>query len=223
VTAVKNQGSCGSCWAFAATAFLESEGIRRKQFTNTTLLSDQYLYWCTASGTYRCNGGDPIRAVDYGIARGMPLQSTYPYRINYVYSSICTSPIINANAKFPNSGRSLQYYSSTTRATDATILTYLLQRPLVIALDASKWYMYAPVLTDPIANKIFKCSVNTGYPVLNHAVLLVGYTQDAWIIKNSWGTTWGDRGYIYISRNTDVDCDIGYWWGSVTSNLTRVA
>jgi cathepsin L len=223
VTAVKNQGSCGSCWAFAAAAFLESEGIRRKQFTNTTLLSDQYLYWCTASGTYRCNGGNPIVAVDYGIARGMPLQSTYPYRINYVYSSICTAPIVSSRAKYTNSGRALQYYSSTTRSTDATIIGYLLQRPLVIAVDASLWYMYAPVLTDPIANKIFKCSVNTGSPVLNHAVLLVGYTQDAWIIKNSWGTGWGDRGYIYISRNTSVNCGIGYWWGSVTTNLTRVA
>ncbi len=223
VTAVKNQASCGSCWAFAATAFLESEGIRRKLFTNTTQLSDQYLYWCTANGTYRCNGGDPMTAVNYGISRGMPLQSTYPYKINYVYSSICMAPIVPSNAKFLTSGRALSVYSRTTRSTDTTIISYLLQRPLVLALDASIWYMYKPVLTDPIAKKIFKCRVNTGSPVLNHAVLLVGYTQDAWIIKNSWGAGWGDRGYIYVSRNASVNCGIGYWWGSVTTNLTRVA
>jgi hypothetical protein len=163
-----------------------------------------------------------MRAVDYGISKGMPLQATYPYKINYSYSKLCKSAIISSSAKYNNSGKAYSYYSTTTRSTDATIIVYLLQRPIVIALDASLWYMYAPVLTDPIANKIFKCSVNTGNPVLNHAVLLVGYTQDAWIIKNSWGTGWGDKGYIYVSRNTSVNCGIGYWWGTVTTNLTRV-
>jgi C1A family cysteine protease len=82
--------------------------------------------------------------------------------------------------------------------------------------------MYAPVLTDPIANKIFKCSVSTTYNDINHAVLLVGYTKDAWIIKNSWGVGWGDRGYIYVSRNISANCGVGYDFGTVTTNLTRV-
>ena len=126
VTAVKNQADCGSCWAFAATAFLESEGIRRKKFTRSTLLSDQYLYWCTASGTYRCNGGDPFRATDYGIARGMPLQSTYPYKPRFAYTNICTAPIIASSAKFGTSGRSAWYWSSSTKSSDANITIYLL-------------------------------------------------------------------------------------------------
>jgi C1A family cysteine protease len=126
VTAVKNQGSCGSCWAFAATAFLESEGIRRNKFTISTRLSDQYLHWCTASGTYRCNGGDPFRATDYGIARGMPLQSTYPYRPKFAYTNICTTPTIASNATFEESGRSDPYWSSITKSLDSVIITYLL-------------------------------------------------------------------------------------------------
>lgn len=223
VTPVKDQGSCGSCWAFAATAFLETEGIRRKQFTTTTRLSDQYLYWCTNSGTWRCNGGDPMIAVRYGLSRGMPLQSTYPYRIGYSYSNICTAPIISSNTKFPNSGQATWYYSTTTRSSDNSIIIELLERALVVAVKASTWYMYRPVLTDPISNKIFSCPETIGFPGLDHAVLLVGYTAQAWIIKNSWGTSWGDRGYIYINRTPSRNCGMGYYWGTVTSNLTWVA
>ncbi len=72
VTNVKNQGSCSACWAFAATDFLEGEGIRRGKLFKETPLSVQYLKWCTASGTWKCKGGDPMRAVTYGLSRGMP-------------------------------------------------------------------------------------------------------------------------------------------------------
>jgi hypothetical protein len=116
---------------------LESEGIRRKKFTNTTQLSDQYLYWCTANGTYKCDGGDPMRAVDYGISKGMPLQATYPYRINYAYSNMCKLPLIPSNTKFSTSGQALPIFSRKTRFSDATIIRYLLQRPLVLGVDAS--------------------------------------------------------------------------------------
>jgi hypothetical protein len=104
VTAVKNQGNCGTGWAFAATAFLESEGIRRKKFRKTFLLSDQYLYWCTQNGNWRCNGGLAGPAIEYGISRGMPSQFTYLYKINYSYSKICRSPIIPPKARFSTSG-----------------------------------------------------------------------------------------------------------------------
>lgn len=222
MTAVKNQGACGSCWAFAATAFLESEGIRRKKFTRTTLLSDQYLYWCTANGGYRCNGGDPFRAVNYGMARGMPLQSTYPYRIGYTYSSICTAPIISSRAKYGTSGTATWYYSSTTRQTDAKMTEFLLQRPLVLGVDADDWYLYKPDLTGTYESKIFSCSTQNSGSAINHAVLLVGFTENSWKIKNSWGTSWGDKGYIYVNKTTSRNCGIGYYYGSLSTNLTRI-
>ncbi len=224
VTAVKNQGSCGSCWAFAATAFLESEGIRRNKFTNTTLLSDQYLYWCTASGTYRCNGGDPFIATNYGIARGMPLKSTYPYRIGYTYRNICKSPIISASAIYgTTSGKATSYYSSTTKASIASITQYLLQRPLILGVDADEWPFYKPNLTGTEQQKTFSCSeANSLGTGINHAVELIGYTEEAWIVKNSWGTSWGDKGIIFITKNILRDCGIGHYWGTLTSTLTRV-
>lgn len=222
VTAVKNQANCGSCWAFAATAFLESEGIRRKKFTRSTLLSDQYLYWCTNSGRYRCNGGDPFVATNYGIARGMPLQKTYPYRIGHAYSNICTSPIIASSAKFGTSGRSAWYWSSITKSSDANITTYLLERPLLLGVDASNWYLYRPDLTAPAINQIWYCPEANSGSTINHAVLLVGYTEEYWIVKNSWGPSWGIWGYILITRDRTRNCGIGHYWGTLTTRLPRV-
>ena len=224
VTTVKNQASCGSCWAFAAAAFLEGEAIRRNSTTNTTNLSNQYLYWCTASGTYRCNGGDPFVATNYGVKRGMPKESVYPYKIGLNYGTICSAPIvaIKFNLTGKVSGNATWYYSSVNRSSNETITSYLLQRPLILGVDADDWGYYRPVLTDPIANKIFSCSTGNSGAGINHAVLLIGYTADAWIIKNSWGTGWGDKGFIYVTKNSSRSCGIGFYWGTLTSNLTRV-
>ncbi len=78
-----------------------------------------------------------MRAVDYGISKGMPLQATYPYRINYAYSNMCKLPLIPSNTKFSTSGQALPIFSRKTRFSDATIIRYLLQRPLVLGVDAS--------------------------------------------------------------------------------------
>lgn len=205
VTPVKDQKSCGSCWAFAATAFLESELVRRKQATNTVDLSEQYLLQCDTSSDM-CNGGYIDTAIDLGQRKGMPKETTYPYLANpSTNSTFCNSPSVAY--KYTVSTK-VSYWSSTTKKTDAQIITYLLQRPIAIAVNANDWFYYAPTS----ANRVMKCSSgNSGSGnILNHAVLLVGYTATEWIIKNSWGSGWGVSGYVYVSRTSSYNCGVGF-------------
>ncbi len=93
----------------------------------------------------------------------------------------------------------------------------LLNGPLNIALAASAFNSYKPS-----TNPILSCGVNDS---VNHAVLLVGYTADYWIIKNSWGSNWGLSGYVYITRNrvNNANCKIGsniHMWAD-SCNITN--
>lgn len=153
-----------------------------------------------------CNGGYIDTAIDLGQRRGMPLDTTYPYiSTGSNYSTICSSPVIKYKFALSNI---ISYWSPSVRKTDSQIITYLLQRPIAIAVDADDWQYYAPTST----NRVMKCSTTnsaSGY-TLNHAVLLVGYTATEWIIKNSWGTGWGVSGYIYVTRTVANNCGIGF-------------
>ncbi len=90
---------------------------------------------------------------------------------------------------------------------DANIINRLLVKPQIIYVCASTWYMY-----NPSVNKVFSCKMNesTKSNSLNHAVLLVGYTETSWIIKNSWGTGFGQSGYIEVSRSASANCGVGF-------------
>lgn len=125
----------------------------------------------------------------------MPLESTYPFNSLKKYSGICTA---SKGVASPGKIRISQYSAS-----DLEIIDLLQRGPLAIGLSATPWNNY-----DPAISKIFSCGFND--PV-NHAVLLVGYSPDYWIIKNSWGTSWGDNGFIYITRDrtNNKNCRIG--------------
>ena len=214
VTPIKDQGNCGSCWAFTASGFLESESIRRGGAKKVDL-SEQYLVKCeTASAG--CNGGDVFAATSTGL-KGMPFDYRYPYLATTNYTTtMCKRPKFDLT--FPNSG-SVIFYSKTTKASDATLIQYLLERPLIIGVNGLDMLKYAPT----VDNKILSCTPeNSDGTVINHAVLLVGYTENAWIIKNSWSASWGDQGYIWVTRDPTRSCNIGNYWGTVNSALTPV-
>lgn len=174
VTGIKNQGSCGSCWAFSATGSLE--GISKISYGNLQSFSEQQLMDCSSSyGTYGCNGGSTEGALNYTAHNGITTEGSYPYR------GMKGSCMIN-QGNFKISGFDV--------ARGCTAVTnMLLQKPLSTAVDATYW--------SPYKSGIFS---NCGTIIQNHAVLLVGIQDDYWKVKNSWGLTWGENGYIKLAR-----------------------
>jgi len=180
VSPVKNQGGCGSCWAFSAVGAIESAYLFRKQ---SVLLSEQQLVDCSQSyGNQGCNGGWMDSAFQYVIEHGLTTGEAYPYVTR-------TNPTCAAN------GGSYRISTFTDIQGCDNLANALAQRPISVAVDASNW--------SPYRSGVF---TNCGTAV-NHGVLLVGWTSNYWVIKNSWGTTWGDQGYIRLGLgNTCAVC-----------------
>ena len=194
---------------------MESEFVRRGKASNTIDLAEQYLTYCDSS-SYGCNGGYPFNAAAKGI-KGMPLESAYPYKIGYIYSGMCSATVLYAT--FATSG-SISYYSKKIKQTDSAIITQLLIRPLMVGVNANDWFNYYPsATTTDVTKKTLFCSSANSLGYINHAVLLVGYTTGAWLVKNSWGTGWGDKGYVWITRSATRGCGLGYYYGTFNTTI----
>lgn len=172
VSRVKNQASCGSCWAFSATGVLESYSLVTKK--QSVDLSEQQLVDCSRpQGNQGCNGGWPSNALKYVIANGITTESAYPY---VGKDQACKTQ----GGSFKISGqKSLSGCSGLTNGINAS--------PVSVTVDATNWSAYK--------SGIFS---NCGASI-NHAVLLVGVVGGAWKIKNSWGTGWGESGFIRLA------------------------
>lgn len=187
VSPIKNQGSCGSCWAFAVTAALESQAMMGTNGTQVDL-SEQILVSCSGAGS--CSGGYPGSASDYIRNVGLPLESCFPYTAtNNTCSNACAD--WQASTYKVNGWHTASSSSYPQKVTD-----------LKNAL-----YTYGPVVaTFYVYNDFFSYtsgvySYTTGAYAGAHAVLVVGYddAQGAFIVKNSWGTGWGISGYFLIA------------------------
>jgi C1A family cysteine protease len=146
--------------------------------------------------SFGCNGGYPTDVYEWvNKTQGINLDSAYPY--TGVQSPTC---------KFNQAGSLvMKTFYEWTISGDETDLKYQLAYygPVSVIVDASEWQNYI--------GGVFKCTSSpTSY---NHAVLVVGYNTDPtlgdyWIVKNSWGTGWGEQGYIRIARNKGNVCGI---------------
>ena len=187
VSRVKNQGSCGSCWAFAVTGGLESQVMMSAEGILVDVdLSEQVLVSCSGSGS--CSGGSSASASNYVRDVGLPVESCFPYTAS-------NSPCTSACADY----RSLTYsIVGLHRASSTTITAEDIKKGL---------YYYGPVVASMYVYNDFYSyrsgvySYATGSYVGAHAVLVVGYddVNQCFIVKNSWGTGWGDAGFFRIA------------------------
>jgi len=185
VTPVKNQGQCGSCWAFSATGGIEG---RVAVATGTlTSLSEQELVDCSqAQGNEGCNGGLMNQGFEYVIGnKGLSTESDYPY----------TAQDGTCHASGNNHVSPISSYSNIKVGSEADLLTAVTAGPVSIAIEADQmaFQFYSKGVFDA------QCGQN-----LDHGVLVVGYGTDSgkdyWTVKNSWGAAWGESGYIRLVR-----------------------
>jgi cathepsin L len=198
VTPVKNQGQCGSCWSFSATGSME--GAHQIKTGNLVSLSEQQLIDCsTAQGNQGCNGGLMDQAFQYVIsAGGITAEAQYPYT--------ATGP--NTCQTNVTSVASISSFVDVTPGSESALMTAVNLGPVSVAIEADQQcfqFYSGGILSDP------SCGMQ-----LDHGVLVVGYgtdstapagKQDYWIVKNSWGASWGESGYIRLVRGSN-ECGI---------------
>ncbi|XP_078054334.1 procathepsin L-like isoform X2 [Mustelus asterias] len=195
VTPVRNQGKCGSCWAFSAVGAIEGQWFRKTR--KLIPLSEQDLVDCSTSfGNHGCRGGWMSQAFEYVVRnRGINTAQDYPY----------TGQDERCRFERKKFVEKLRHYAFVRNCRGC--LEQALRRigPISVAIDAGGrgFQLYKTGIYQSL-----DCS-NTQ---VNHAVLLVGLGSENgmnyWLVKNSWGTGWGDAGYIKMARGLRINCGI---------------
>jgi len=202
VTKVKNQGQCGSCWAFATTEMIESYAAIATG--NLVELSAQQVTSCTPNplmcgGTGGCMGSIPQLGYSYIQLFGHATEDDYSYVSgNTMDTEDCVYDVTGTPAAVGITG-----YDTFSNDMEGTMAHLANVGPLAVAVDASNWSFYFGGVFDEC-----KYSENIA---LNHAVQLVGYGTDSvegdyWIVRNSWGHSWGEDGFIRLKRESTMEC-----------------
>ena len=193
VTPVKNQGQCGSCWSFSATGAIE--GANAIATGNLVSLSEQELLDCSIKyGNLACSGGEMDSAFQFAIDYGLCTEETVPYEAQ---REKCSSMIDCEVAVF------VKKCIDVTPNNQVYLQEAVANQPVSIAIEADTrvfQFYSGGVITDT------SCGTN-----LDHGVLIVGYGEENdtlyWLVKNSWGSDWGDNGYVKILRDNSTNSE----------------
>jgi len=195
VTGVKDQGQCGSCWAFSTTGSLE--GAYQLKYGALKSFSEQQLVSCDNVDA-GCNGGWMDDAFDWVKEnKGLASEADYPYTSSSGTTGTCKAAV-NDPLVAPSS------YTDVVAGDVTALMSAVAQQPVSIAIQANQ-----------IAFQVYKSGVLTGRcgTSLDHGVLVVGYGTwtdgtDYWKVKNSWSSSWGMDGYILIERSVSDLCGV---------------
>ena len=185
VNPIKDQARCGSCWAFSAIAALE--GAHAIKTGDLVSMSEQQVVSCDTV-SYGCNGGWQFAAFDYLEATADELEADYAYTSGSGQTGTC-SPDASKETYFVDD------YTNVPANSVADLKSAIAQQPVAVTIEADQlvFQLYKSGIMDSTS-----CGTN-----LDHAVAAVGYGSDAgqdyYIVRNSWGTSWGDEGYIKIA------------------------
>jgi cathepsin L len=194
VTPVKDQADCGSCWSFATTGAVE--GFWKISGHTLVSLSEQNLIDCSTSlGNQGCQGGDLSYALQYIINnKGIDSEASYPYTATgpntCEYDSTHKAAVIKAFKNIP-------------QGDETALAAALVTGPCSVAIDASNLQSYSGGIYAPE-----DCSSTN----LDHGVLAVGFsnagTGSYYIVKNSWGSSWGEDGFFRMAKDDNNMCGI---------------
>ena len=203
VTGVKNQGQCGSCWSFSSTGALE--GAYFIQSGTLQSFSEQQLVDCDHIGSNGCNGGSVAGAFLWYKSNKADLESDYPYTAT---NGTCHAS--DYSGVTTDAG-----YTMVSQSSSSALMASIEAAPTSVAIEADKIAFQG--YTSGVLNSS-ACGTT-----LDHGVLAVGYgTEDGqayYLVKNSWGTSWGDNGYVKIANNGDGAGICGIQLGAVRPSM----
>jgi len=193
-TPVKDQGYCGSCWAFSATEQIESEAIR--ELGATYLLSAAQVTQCTKA-SFGCGGGWTESAYNYVASNNIVQESDYPYTKSMYQGATGTCAVDTKQAVI-----GLKGFTNVNGETNMASYTQS-TGPLSVCVDATTWNSYNGGIMSVCGKSV------------NHCVQAVGVDASSyWKVRNSWGQTWGESGHIRLKYGQDT-C-------AITSDATYV-
>ena len=187
VTPVKDQGQCGSCWAFSTTGAVEGAWFLSKG--QLVSLSEQELVDCAGGnyGNQGCNGGLMDDGFKYVIDNGLCTEDSYKYTASDGACTKCTEVV------------TISSFVDVEQNNESALQQAVYKQPVAVAIEADQLafqFYHSGVLSS-------SCGTN-----LDHGVLLVGWGtlngKEYWKVKNSWGSSWGSDGYVLLSRNVSA-------------------